>query len=309
MRAIATSDYGAAPTVHDLPTPEPGDGEILVRVQGSSVNGFDGAVAAGYLKGMMEHRFPVVLGKDFAGTVETAGPGASRFATGDRVFGVVMKPVLGDGAFAEYVTVPEAFGVARVPDGVDTAAAGALGLAGTAALQSVEAVEPIRNATVLISGATGGVGAYAVQLAAARGAVVIATALPDEAGFVHQLGAAHAVDYSGDVAAQVRAISRQGVDAVIHLAGDGVALADLVVPGGRFASTMGLGPDQLAGRDLQAVSVMATPTPEVLDRLAGEVAAGRLRVPIARSYRLEDVPQALADFAAPHAGKLAVSVE
>ena len=76
MKAIAIDDYGAQPTLHDLPVPEPGEGELLVRVRASSVNGFDVAVAGGYLKGMMEHRFPVVLGKDFAGTVQAAGPGA-----------------------------------------------------------------------------------------------------------------------------------------------------------------------------------------------------------------------------------------
>ncbi|MDI3341525.1 MAG: zinc-binding dehydrogenase [Sphaerobacter sp.] len=201
------------------------------------------------------------------------------------------------------------FGVASIPTGLDTAAAGALGLAGTAALQSIEAVAPTASDTVLISGATGGVGALAVQLAVARGARVIATVrLGEEADFVRDLGAAHTVDYTGDIAAQVRAISPQGVDAVIHPAGDGRALADLLAPGGRFASPVGLGPDQLGRQDVQATSVMATPTPEVLAHLAEEVVAGRLHVPIWRNYRLEEVAQALADFAAPHVGKLAVSI-
>ena len=100
-----------------MPKPEPGPGEVLVRVRASSVNGFDVAVAAGRLKGMMEHRFPVVLGKDFAGVVEALGEGATRFAPGDEVFGVVMKPYLGDGGFGEYVVVGEQYGIARVPDG------------------------------------------------------------------------------------------------------------------------------------------------------------------------------------------------
>src|SRR3989442_236260 len=115
------TDFGVAPALLDLPRPEPADGEVLVRVQASSVNGFDGAVAAGYLQGMMEQRFPFVLGKDFAGTVERVGPGVSHFAVGERVFGVVMKPFLGDGAFGEYVTVPEGLGIARRPDGLDVA--------------------------------------------------------------------------------------------------------------------------------------------------------------------------------------------
>jgi NADPH:quinone reductase-like Zn-dependent oxidoreductase len=308
MRAIALADFGVAPALHDLPVPQPGPGEVLVRVRASSINGFDVAVAAGYLKGMMEYRFPVVLGKDFAGTVEAVGTGASRFAVGDPVFGVVT-PALAVRAFAEYVTNAEDVGVARLPASLATGAAGALGLAGTAALQAVEAVALAAGETVLVSGATGGVGAFAVQLAAARGARVLATARPGaEAAFVHDLGAAHAVDYTGDLAAAVRAVSPEGVDAVIHLAGDAAALAGLLVPGGRFASTLGVGPEQLAGRDLTATSVMATPTADVLDRLAADAAAGRLSAPIRRTYQLEQVPQALADFGTPHVGKLAVTV-
>src|SRR6266571_5204660 len=98
MKTIAIRDAGSAPALTELPLPVPGPGEVVVRVQASSVNGFDLAVAAGRLQGMMEHRYPVVLGKDFAGTVVATGEGASRFGVGDAVFGVVMKPVLGDGA-------------------------------------------------------------------------------------------------------------------------------------------------------------------------------------------------------------------
>ena len=90
MKAIAIAQQGAQPTLHrDLPIPEAAEGKVLVRVRASSVNGFDLAVANGYLQAMMEHRFPVVLGKDFAGTVENIGPGVDGFAPGDDVYGVV----------------------------------------------------------------------------------------------------------------------------------------------------------------------------------------------------------------------------
>ncbi len=308
--SIVLEDFEGGPRLREIPTPQIGArNELLIRVQTSSINGFDVAVAGGRLKGMMEHRFPVVLGKDFAGNVEAIGPGVSRFAIGDQAFGVLMKPVLGDGTFGEYVTVPEDFGIAKVPAGLALQAAGALGLTGTAALMSVEAIAPAAGETVLISGATGGVGACAVQLAAARGAQVIATALPgDQADFVRSLGATHTVDHRGDLAAAVRAIRPGGLDAVIHLAGDGLQLAELLVPGGRIASTLGFGPDQLTGRQIRATSIMAVPGPALLDRLAGDVAAGRLRVPIQRTYRLEQVPKALADFASGKLGKLAVTI-
>src|SRR5690242_15688070 len=211
MKAIAIDDFGAPPSLHDLPVPEPGDGEVLVRVRASSVNGFDVAVAGGHLKGMIEHHFPVVLGKDFAGTVETAGPGVQSARPGDTVFGVVIKAALGDGAFGEYVTAPEAY-TARVPAGLDLAVAGALGLAGTAALAAVDAVAPLPGETVLISGATGGVGGFAVQLAAARGAYVVATTRPGEDdAYLRDLSAHHTVDFTGDVPAAVAALCSGGI--------------------------------------------------------------------------------------------------
>jgi NADPH:quinone reductase len=162
---------------------------------------------------------------------------------------------------------------------------------------------------VLVSGASGGVGGYAIQLAAARGATVIATAKAGgQADFVRDLGAAHAVDYTGDLAGQVRAIAPGGVDAVLHFAGDPAALADLLAAGGRLASTLGFGPDALARPDATATAVMANPDQPTLDKLAADVAAGRLRVPVTRTYPLADVPQAFADFGAGSVGKLAVTI-
>jgi len=308
MKAVATTDFGAPVTLVEISTPEPGEGEILVRVASSSINGFDLSVASGRLKGMMEHRFPVVLGKDFAGTVESTGAGVDGFAEGDTVVGVVMKPELGDGSFGERVATPAAF-AAKVPDGVDAAAAGALGLAGTAAHDAVEAVELQQGETVLVSGATGGVGIIAVQLLKARGAYVIATAsTDDEIAFVRDHGADVVVDYREDVAAAVRENHPRGVDTVLHFAGDGAVLATLLGPGGRMASTLGLTPEQLGRGDVALASIMANPVTATLAKLADAAAAGIIRVPVTRTYGLEDVPQGLADFAAGTLGKLAVRV-
>ena len=129
MRAAVLRDFGQPVSLTNLPIPEPGQGEVRVRGRASSVNGFDLAVAAGYIRDWMEHRFPVVLGRDFAGTVDALGPGATRFAVGDQVFGVVLKPVLGDGAFGEYTVVSEDGAIAHIPAGLDLPTAGALGSA------------------------------------------------------------------------------------------------------------------------------------------------------------------------------------
>src|SRR6195952_1895060 len=130
MRAVAVNSVPENPAVAEVDTPRPEAGEVLVKVAASSVNGFDLSVAAGYLRGMMEHRFPLVVGKDFAGTVEALGADVTGFAVGDAVFGVVMNPFLGTGSLAEYVTVPAGCGVVPLPDGLATGDAGALGLAG-----------------------------------------------------------------------------------------------------------------------------------------------------------------------------------
>lgn len=87
MRAVAVTEDGVTPELVELAVPEPGEGEVRVRVHAASVNGFDLSVAGGRLKGMMEHRFPVVLGKDFAGTVDAVGPGVSDYRVGDRCSG------------------------------------------------------------------------------------------------------------------------------------------------------------------------------------------------------------------------------
>jgi NADPH:quinone reductase-like Zn-dependent oxidoreductase len=254
---------------------------------------------------MMEHRFPVVLGKDFAGTVEAVGNGVTRFQPGDKVFGVVTKAYLGDGGFGEYVTVPEEIGIAKLPDGVDVTAAGAVGLAGTAAVDALDAATPQQGETVLISGATGGVGAIAIQYAAAAGARVIATARPgEEADFVRGLGAHEVVDHTGDVPAQVREVSPAGVDVIVHLAGDGATLAALLTEKGRMASTVGFGPDQHPA----ATFIMANPAPGTLDRLAADLAAGRVTVPVERTYPLAEVPAAFGDFAGGTRGKIAIVV-
>ncbi len=303
MRAVLLTEPGAGPTLAELPTPRPGAGEVLVRVRASSVNGFDTAVAAGYLAGMMEHRFPVVLGKDYAGTVEAVGEGVAGFAVGDRVFGVVTKPFLGDGGFGDYVVVGDQVGLARIPDGLDVTTAGVLGLAGTAAVDAIAALGLQPGETVLISGATGGVGAIAVQYAAAAGARVIATARAgEEADFVRGLGAAEVVDHTGDLAGAVRALSPEGVDAAVHLAGDAAVLLGLLAEKGRLAST--LGPQEHPA----AIPVMAHPSQSTLDRLAADAAAGTITVPVSRTYSLPDVPAAFADFATGTLGKLAITV-
>lgn len=306
MRAVVTESHGAAPVVRDVPDPIAGKGEVLVRIAAASLNPFDRFVASGAAKAFMEYRFPVVLGRDYAGTVEALGEGADGFVVGDRVFGTIASPFLGPGGLAERIASPAAHNIAHVPPALEFERAAAIGLAGSAAHSAVNAVDPQPGQTILISGATGGVGSLATQLVAARGATVIATAGSDEGqAFVRDLGAQHVVDFTGDVIAQARAFAPNGVDAIIHLAGDGVALADLLVPGGRIASTAGVGPEKFEGRDLTAIRANADAA--ALPTVAELAAKGALRVPIQRTYTLDEVPGVFAAW--PHAlGKSVVRI-
>ena len=308
MRAAAFTEFGTAPEVRELDVPEPAAGEVRVHVHAASVNGFDLAVASGYLKDMMEHHFPVVLGKDFAGTVDAVGSGITGYAQGDRVFGVDTKAHLGEGSFAEFVTVPVAMGLARLPVSVSFTEGAALGLAGSAALSAIDACGPQTGQTVLVAGATGGVGTQVAQLAAKAGAHVIATAHTDqERQYVTELGANEVVDYAADVAAAVLEAHPHGVDAVIHLAGDPSPLLRAVRKGGKFISTLVGSPDQLPAESATVLPVSASPTAPTLERLADNQAEGHTSVKIQRVYGLDGAARALADFAGGTLGKLVIT--
>ncbi|MET7520188.1 NADP-dependent oxidoreductase [Streptomyces sp. NPDC005480] len=310
MRAVTLAQVPGSPEVTEAEVPRPEAGEVLVKVAASSVNGFDLGTVAGYLQSMMEHRFPLIPGKDFAGTVEAVGEGVEGFAVGDAVFGVVTKAHLGTGSMAQYVAVPAAIGITRRPAGVSVRDAGALGLAGTAAFDGLALFGPLEGKTVLISGATGGVGALAVQLAAARGARVIATAKPgSETDFVAALSDAEVtvVDYTQDVSAQVRAAAPDGVDAVLHLAGDLGELTALTRDGGAVASALAV-PEAPEDRKLHTVMIRSNPTADTLTALAGQVASGALKVPVNAEFALERAPEAFAAFGGGTLGKIAITV-
>jgi NADPH:quinone reductase-like Zn-dependent oxidoreductase len=307
MKVVVLKEFGSAPEVAEIDVPEPGAGEVRVRIHAASVNGFDLSVANGYLKGMMEHRFPVVLGKDFAGAIDAVGPDVDGYEVGDRVFGVVTKDFLGDGSFAEYVTVPVAVGITKLPDSVEFTEAAGLGLAGTAAIDAFDAAGISEGTTVLIAGATGGVGQQALQLAIRAGGEVIATAhTDDELSIVRELGAGRAVDYTGDIAAQVLEAYPDGVDVVLHFAGPVDPLAAAVKPDGVVVSTAA---QALAESSVRFVFIYANPAPVTLDRIVKNQAEQHTKVTVQRVYSLEQTTEAFGDFAAGTLGKLVISID
>jgi NADPH:quinone reductase-like Zn-dependent oxidoreductase len=309
VRALAVAGRDQPAAVQDVESTEPGRGEVRVAVEAASVNGIDAAVAAGHLWDMLPHEFPVVLGRDFAGTVASTGDGVDELRVGDRVAGVITDLSLGRrGAIAEEVAVPAAT-LAVIPAAVAAEQAAAVGLAGVTAHDLVDALALSRGDVVLVSGATGGVGAFAVQLAAAAGARVVATARPGAAtDFVRTLGAEDCVDHTSDLAPQVSGIAPAGVTAAIHVAGDPAALAALLQPSGRLASALGATVDQAGRDDVSVTPVMGVATPQKLTSLLDAVASGVLAVPIMRTYPLDGAAQAITDFSTHKLGKLVVRV-
>lgn len=308
MKAVALKDFDQPLSVIETQAPEPAPGEVRVRIEAASVNGFDLSVAASRLKGAVEHRFPVVLGKDFAGTVDAVGADVSGYDVGDRVFGVVTKDFMGDGSFAEYVTVPVAVGLAKLPETVGFTEGAALGLAGTAAVDAIDAAGIQGGATVLVIGATGGVGQQALQLAVRAGATVTATAHSfAEVELVRELGAANTVDYTGDLPVQVQALNPEGFDVVLHFAGDPAPLVPLVKAGGMFVSTMLRSAGDIPADGFRVASIYANPSPQTLARVAANQAEQITKVTVQRTYTLDQTPDAFTDFAAGTLGKLVIT--
>jgi NADPH2:quinone reductase len=306
MRAFTLDSFDTQPALRDdIPEPETAGKELLVRVRASSVNGADVAIAGGMLKEMVEHEFPVTLGRDFAGTVDRVGDGVGRYEVGHEVFGFLphANPTVHEGSWTELIAVPEDNFVARKPRSLEMTQAGAAPLAAITALAALGALAPAEGEAVLVIGAAGGVGSFFVQLAARARAHVIAPGLPEDTDYLRELGAAEILDRNADLEKTIRERHRDGVDAVF----DVVSFQpqdSLLKEGGRLASPLGA-----AGEGRGRFNLMAQPTPENLQRLTELLDDGTLRVPIQNSYELGHAGEALEAFQSTHTqGKLSITI-
>ena len=315
MKAFALTTPDKQAELVELPNPTAPDDGVLVRVRAASVNGFDVFQASGNLMSMMEHVLPTVIGRDFAGVIEAVGGSGPDFAVGDEVFGFVPgAPPLHDGTHAELLAAGPTVAIARKPAQLSFEQAAAIPLAGATALDSVAAVDVGPGDTVLVAGATGGVGSMAVELAARRGAKVIATAQAGaEEELVREMGASDVVDYTaGDVAEAIRGRYPDGLTALIDTVNrdeDFARMAALVRDGGRVATTLGAADvEALASRNVRATNVVGNPTAEKLALLAGQVADGSLRCELQTTFPLSEVQEALAAFTRGTRGKIVLTI-
>ncbi|MFF3730068.1 NADP-dependent oxidoreductase [Streptomyces sp. NPDC002476] len=328
MRAIAVSAFRATPELVELPKPEPGAGEIRVRVEYAALNPCDWQTVPGSTETPGSTKapdspitpgssldapaspgtaapdaptttpaLPRVVGVDFAGRVEKIGSGPNRFRVGDQVFGRTAGPAV-SGTCCDYLTVPQESAVTLVPPGLPLKVAAALPSAGMAAAQILETVALRGHESLLVVGAAGGVGSYLTQLAAARDIRVIAAVRGDERRRMAALGATTTVDtLARPLGEAAREVCPDGVDALVDLVcatPDAFAAhAAPVRAGGIALSTRDAAAKAALPVGVTGIDFRLEPTPVLLDILAAGAAEGVLRVPIDAELPLEKAPQAL----------------
>ncbi|MET7898595.1 NADP-dependent oxidoreductase [Streptomyces mirabilis] len=305
-RAVLLDSFGGPEVMalKEVPEPQAGDGQIRVRVSAAGLNPMDWFMTSdAETAARFGLSLPCGFGTDYAGVVDQVGAGASGYTVGDRVFGAALSR-----AVADYVVLDAngniASGIAHhTPDGVDDRTAAALSIAGSTASAALDVLGLGPDDTVLVGGAGGGVGVFAVQLARIAGARVIGTGSPSSAEYLRSLGA-EPVAYGEGLADRVRNLGAGSVTAALDLHGtDTVHVArKLEVPDDRICTIAG----QVDG---VPAANGANAAPDALENIARLVAAGRLHVPIAATYPVEDVRAAVELQAARHVrGKVVIDL-
>lgn len=286
MKAVRIHAYGGPDVMayEDAPVPTPGEGEVLVRVAAAAFNPFDARVRAGEMKEFMPVTFPYTLGLDLAGTVAAIGPKVTDFAPGQAVYG------LGEGAFAEYALAPAAT-IAPQPQGLSPVEAASVPVAAITAWQGLFDQGGLQaGQTVLIHGAAGGVGIFAVQLAKWKGANVIATASGASVVFVQKLGADQVIDYTvARFEDEVR-----DVDVVFDLIGGDTQTRSLGVlkPGGILISVVHPpSPDEAKAHGVRALFFGMKASSALLKQIGDLLDAGEVKTIVMQTFALGEVAQ------------------
>ena len=305
-RAVRLESFGGPEvlSVLEVPAPQPERGQVRVRVTAAGLNPMDWFMTA---DAGTASRFgltlPAGFGTDYAGVVDQIGSGVTGFALGDRVFGGALSR-----AVAAHVVVDAAGAVAanevhHTPAGVDDRTASTLTIAGRTASAALAVVELGPSDTVLIGGAAGGVGVFAVQLARIAGARVIGTGSASSADFLRELGA-ESVVYGDGLADRVRDLAPGGITAALDLHGTETA---------HIARALGVSDARITTIAAQIDGIVpsngANAAPGALEKLADLVAKGRLRVPIAASFPIEQIRAAVELQAGRHVkGKVVIDL-
>lgn len=296
MQASYFEEYGELDQIKTgtLERQEPGEGEVLVRVEAAGVNPVDAAVVRGMLDERIPAEFPCVPGWDMAGVVEKCGHAARRFDEGDEVYAYARRPTVKHGTFAEYTVLPECY-LAHRPQNISMEEAGGIPLVGLTAYQALFQFGDLQeDETLLILGASGGVGTMAIQLAKSAGARVIGVASDNNQNYMKELGADETIDYkAGDVGEQVRESTSDEVDFILHCSrGDSLEQSiDTLKSGGQLISITNAQPD--VPDDIKFDYVFVEPNASQLEDIRELAEEGSIKVPISETFSLDEVGEAL----------------
>lgn len=291
MQALVISTYGNPDVLHvvDRPDPAPEPGEVLVRVLGAPLQVADLALRQGLLSDVMpDPALPMTVGWELAGTVEAIGTGVSVFAPGDRVVGMSRHFFTNIGTHAQLVALPEQ-NLAAVPLGLDLVEVSTLPIALTA-VQSLDLLNITTGTTILVTGAAGTVGRFAVRLAHLRGAHVLASASPGDQKMLTELGADVVLDRFQDLNTQIRSQLPDGVDTLLDCAVLGETALAAVKDHGKAVAL--LLPTPGPRRGIEPVTVFVEPNGHKLGELVSAVADGNIKLPVLGTYPLEQAAEA-----------------
>lgn len=306
MKAVFYEKYGEPDVLQygERPDPKVGPDSVLVDVRASSVNPVDWKITAGYLDAALPTYFPVIPGWDVAGVVVEPGPSVTEFQAGDEVIGYVRTDTVGLGTFAERVAAPVR-ALARKPRNVSWAEAATIPLVGLTAYQSLKAVGVTEGETVLVHNGAGGVGTYAIQIATAWGARVLATASEKNHDFLRTLGA-EPLTYGEGLSERIAEATPEGLDAVVDFVGgdDWVASLEHLKTPERVASVADAEVKEKGGR-----YIFVRPNPADLLALTELVEAGSVKPVLAETFPLERAADAFRNSIEGHVrGKIAITV-
>lgn len=301
-------------TLVELPTPVPRDTEVLVEIAYTSVNPVDWKIREGYLKNLIPHKFPLILGWDAAGTIHSVGKNANGFKPGDRVFAYCRKPDVQWGTYAEFIAL-ESAAVAKMPKNLSFAQSAAIPLVGLTAWQALFDFAGLkRGEKLLVHAGAGGVGGMAIQFARVTGAIVTTTASLRNHSYVKELGASHVIDYSKEnLSLAAKKICPTGYDVVFDCVGGATLRAsyELVGVGGRLVSIVDPPDTRVAeSRQLKAGFIFVAPNGNQLSKIATLIEEGKVLPLHITEKKLEEAPQALDDSQARHVkGKIVLHIK
>lgn len=304
MKAAYFEEYGELDNIKigELERPEPAEGEVLIKIHAAGVNPVDAAVARGMLDEVIPGKFPAIPGWDVAGKVVQNGHAARRFKEGDHVYAYARRPEIKHGTYAEYLSIPESY-LAPTPEKLSIEESAGLPLVGLTAYQSLFTAGNLQEGqTLLILGASGGVGSVAIQLARHINAKVIAVASEKNHDYMKELGADVTIDYNSENLAEMVSEAAEGkVDFLYHCSrGDSLdKTKDLIKENGTLISITNSSPD--VRDDINFQYVFVEPHAPQLDQLAKLADMDELKLPVFKTYSLDEAGQALKDVESLHA--------